>query len=67
MAQISTFPLRQVRRTDPEPALAELIDDPVAQTLMRRDGVTRESLFRTIEAARLRIAAAAVPPARCCA
>lgn len=67
MAQIRTFPLRQVRRTDPEPPLAELIDDPVAQILMRRDGVTREALFRTIDAARLRISAAASVPARCCA
>lgn len=67
MAQIRTFPLRQTRRTDFEPTLAELIDDPVAEILMRRDGVTREALFRTIEAARQRIAAAAAPLARCCA
>lgn len=67
MAQISAFPPRRVRHSDPEPPLAELVDDPVAQALMRRDGVTREALFRTLDAARLRIAAAAVPPTRCCA
>ncbi|MBL8831985.1 MAG: hypothetical protein JNL71_06310 [Rhodospirillales bacterium] len=67
MAQIRTFPQRQARRTDPEPSIAELIEDPLAQILMRRDGVTREALLRTLEAARLRIAAAASAPARCCA
>ncbi len=67
MAQIRTFPLRPARRAAPEPALAELIDDPVAQAMMHRDGVTREALAAILDAARERIAAAATPLARCCA
>jgi hypothetical protein len=65
MAQIRTFPPRQAFRPDPEPALGELIDDPVTQAVMRRDGVTREALVRVLESARNRIAPASI--ARCCA
>lgn len=65
MAQIRTFPLRQASHPDREPSIAELIDDPVAQTLMRRDGVTREALMRMVESARSRIVAPSMT--RCCA
>ena len=65
MAQIRTFPLRQAFRPDPEPPLGELIDDPVTQAVMRRDGVTREALVRMLESARSRIATP--PMTRCCA
>ena len=65
MAHIRTFPLRRAFRPDPEPSLGELIDDPVTQAVMRRDGVTRETLVRILESARDRIAASSMT--RCCA
>lgn len=65
MAQIRTFPLRQAFRPEPEPPLAELIDDPVTQAVMRRDGVTREALLRIVETARDHIASTSMT--RCCA
>lgn len=65
MAQIRTFPRRQAFHPDREPSLAELIDDPVIRTVMRRDGVTPEALMRILESARSRIVAPSM--ARCCA
>jgi hypothetical protein len=65
MAQIRTFPLRQAFRPDREPSLDELIDDPVTQTVMRRDGVSREALVKMLESARNRILAPSMT--RCCA
>jgi hypothetical protein len=65
MAQIRTFPLRQAFHPDREPSLAELVDDPVTQAVMRRDGVTREALVRMLETARSRVVATSM--ARCCA
>lgn len=65
MAQIRTFPLRQAFRPDPELPLAELIDDPVTQAVMQRDGVTREALVQMLGSVRSRIATA--PMTRCCA
>jgi len=65
MTRIRTFPPRQVFRPDPEPPLAELIEDPVTRAVMRRDGVTREALVRMLETARSRIVAESM--ARCCA
>lgn len=41
--------------TIPEPSLHDLLSDPVAQTLMKRDGVTAEAvidLIRRLRAAR---------------
>jgi hypothetical protein len=49
----------RVRADDPEPSINELLDDPVLQILMRRDGVAREDLLDLVDAARLRIDAAA--------
>jgi hypothetical protein len=65
MAQIRTFPLRQALHPDREPSIAELVDDPVTQMVMRRDGVTREALVQMIEAAQRRILAPSMT--RCCA
>jgi hypothetical protein len=65
MAQIRTFPLRQAFHPDREPSIAELIDDPVTQTIMRRDGVTREELVKMLKSARNRILAPSMT--RCCA
>jgi len=65
MAQIRTFPLRQAFHPDREPSIAELVDDPVTQMVMRRDGVTREALVQMLESARSRILASSMR--RCCA
>ncbi len=48
-----------------EPALAELLDDPVLQILMDRDHVDRERLERLIRETRERLglAGAGLPPA----
>ena len=39
------------QRIDGEPPLAELLNDPTTQLLMRRDGVTSESLESTVKQA----------------
>lgn len=74
MAKIEIFPRLngRVRRDDPEPSIAELLDDPVTHAVMRRDGVTRRDIVETIEVARLRLAAraaarASAVPELCCA
>ncbi len=38
-----------------EPALAELLDDPVLQAMLRRDHVSREDLLAVIAGARARL------------
>jgi len=40
---------------DPEPRLSELLDDPILQALMARDGVDRPALEALIGAARRRL------------
>ncbi len=40
---------------DPEPRLSDLLDDPVLQALMARDGVGRPALEALIDAARRRL------------
>jgi hypothetical protein len=71
MSPVLVYRNRRVHRDDPEPALADLLDDPVTHAVMRRDGVTRQVLIRTIENARARLAQgarAAVPAdTLCCA
>ena len=49
----------RVRADDPEPSIAELLDDPVLQILMKRDGVARDELLDIIDTARLRLGAVA--------
>jgi hypothetical protein len=48
----------RVRAADPEPSVNELLDDPVLQILMSRDGVGRDELLEIIDAARLRLGVA---------
>jgi hypothetical protein len=45
----------KVRADDPEPSLAELLDDPVLQLLMARDGINRADLLDVIDTARARL------------
>lgn len=61
MAILKTFPLRRPGAPAAEPRLVDLIDDPVAQAVMRRDGVTRESLLAMFDGLKARLA---VP--QCC-
>ena len=56
MPKTLAFPHRRIHRNDPEPAIADLLDDPVTHAVMRRDGVSRQFLIRTIECARERLA-----------
>lgn len=56
MSNTVVFRNRRVHRDAPEPALADLLDDPVTHAVMRRDGVTRQFLIGTIERARARLA-----------
>ena len=35
-----------------EPALDELLSDPIVDCLLRRDGLTRHDVWRAVEAAR---------------
>ena len=42
---------RWSRRIDGEPSLLELLNDPITLLLMRRDGITPESLETTIKLA----------------
>jgi hypothetical protein len=68
MAQISVFPARTPRRSDGEATLGELLDDPVTHAVMRRDGVSRQSLLQILDGARSRLGnAAGHLPERCCA
>jgi hypothetical protein len=53
----------KVRADDPEPSLDELLDDPVLQLLMARDGVARADLLEVIDDARSRLGIAAPTPA----
>jgi hypothetical protein len=54
MAIVKTFPRHPAAPIPAEPRLADLIDDPLTQTVMRRDGVTRESLFALFDRLRAR-------------
>ena len=67
MSKMTVFPHRRVRLDDPEPAIADLLDDPVTHAVMRRDGVTRQTILHTIEAARLRLGLVRVERTLCCA
>ena len=53
---------RRARRDDPEPALAELLDDPVLHILMARDGVDRQALDSVIADARRKLNLVAQSP-----
>ncbi len=72
MSKMTVFPQRRVpdyrvRIDDPEPAIADLLDDPVTHAVMRRDGVTRQTILRTIAAARVRLGLDRVGNELCCA
>jgi hypothetical protein len=73
MSNIRIFPHQRVHRDDPEPAIGDLLDDPITHAVMRRDGVTRQTLVQTLEIARLRLGLgaraprAAAVPELCCA
>lgn len=45
----------RTRREDPEPALEELLDDPVLHAVMARDGIDRATLEAVIADARRRL------------
>jgi hypothetical protein len=51
------------RRDDPEPRLDEILDDPILQLLMARDGVDRRSLGRIVHGARRRLGLEGPSPA----
>lgn len=53
----------KVRADDPEPSIDELLDDPLLQLLMARDGVARADLLDVIGAARLRLGVVGETPA----
>jgi hypothetical protein len=42
-------------RSDEEPRLSEILDDPVMLAVMARDRITREDLLAHIEAAKARL------------
>jgi hypothetical protein len=46
-----------------EPPLEELVDDHIARLVMRRDGIGPADVWRTVEAARARLAHSADPAA----
>ncbi|MBI3452406.1 MAG: hypothetical protein HY057_06160 [Rhodospirillales bacterium] len=46
---------RHKRKYIGEPSLDEMLDDPVVQAMMARDGVKREALVALIAAARTRL------------
>ncbi|MBL8806937.1 MAG: hypothetical protein JNN22_08840 [Rhodospirillales bacterium] len=52
--------IRKIRklRSDEEPRLSEILDDPVIHAVMARDRITREDLLAQIAAVRERLAAA---------
>jgi hypothetical protein len=43
------------RRLDGEPTIHELLNDPVIEAIMARDGVVREDLILLIEEVRVRL------------
>ncbi len=43
-------------RSDEEPRLADILDDPVMLAVMARDRITREDLLAQIEAVQARLA-----------
>lgn len=43
------------RRLDGEPTIQELLNDPVIEAIMARDGVVREELLLLIEEVRIRL------------
>ncbi|MBI1246060.1 MAG: hypothetical protein GC202_13745 [Alphaproteobacteria bacterium] len=45
MAIVRTFPRTRPAAAHGEPRLSELLDDPVTQAVMRRDGVTRDGIL----------------------
>ncbi len=47
-----------------EPALTELLDDPIIHAVMERDGVRHEEIVEIIEAARTRLQQKTLPPRR---
>lgn len=49
-----------IMRDDCEPSLFELLDDPVIQAVMRRDGIDRAGLIDAIDGARARLGLPAV-------
>lgn len=42
-------------RSGEEPSLEEMLLDPVVESVLRRDGLTREDVKAVMEAARLRV------------
>lgn len=48
------------RRDDYEPSLFELLEDPVIQAVMRRDGIDRAGMIDAIDGARARLGLPAV-------
>jgi hypothetical protein len=53
----------KVRADDPEPSIGELLDDPILQILMARDGVRRGELLDIVDAARARLGIGMATPA----
>ncbi len=51
----------ETSRHDPEPTVAELLDDPVIHILMKRDGVDRAALEAVIRQGRERLGLEAQP------
>jgi hypothetical protein len=49
------------RRDDPEPALEELLEDPVLHAVMARDGIDRATLDAVIADARRRLGRPSAP------
>jgi hypothetical protein len=47
---------RRSRRLDGEPTIRELLDDPVIEAIMARDGVARTDLVHLIDEVRGRLA-----------
>ena len=47
-----------------EPAVAELLADPMIDLLLRRDGLTRDEVWAAVEQARLALRAVAERPER---
>ena len=44
-----------IRSDDPEPAIRDILDDPVLMSLMRSDRVSRAELLLVIDAARAQL------------
>lgn len=58
----SPYRAPHAHRDDPEPALEELLDDPVLHAVMARDGVDRATLEAVIADARRRLGPPPRPP-----